>query len=289
MRRGRGNVEIPAIVSECLCERQQRKNGYLTDKEETQTDMGNNRCMEAVHFLLKYQREGEYAFQKDHFLLHAASMEWWNTWEETFLYLLAWGDVWKPKANLMWYTGHGQACIFQDRGRFHTSFDTLYLEGYKHFSNTAVFNVVLSQTPMLEPAERYILKSRFDFISDVCPKKTMRMTSTGTVASRLWVFNWTFLCVCILSWCFMVLPQFKDVQVNCWLQICHRCECVCLSVSICQPCHEPVQGVPGPGIGSSPPLFVTPISCVWRMNEWTTSSKPSCEMLLFVSCKDKTP
>lgn len=56
MKRGRRNIEIPAIVSGCVCARdRERKNGYLTDKEETQTDMGNNKCREAVHFLLKYQ------------------------------------------------------------------------------------------------------------------------------------------------------------------------------------------------------------------------------------------
>lgn len=31
-----------------------RKNGRLTDKEETQTDTGNDKWREAVHFLLEY-------------------------------------------------------------------------------------------------------------------------------------------------------------------------------------------------------------------------------------------
>lgn len=53
MRKGRGNIEIPAIVSGCVCARDgERKNGYLTAKEETQTDMGNNKCGRQFTFFL---------------------------------------------------------------------------------------------------------------------------------------------------------------------------------------------------------------------------------------------
>lgn len=57
-------------VRERVCVRDgKRKNGRLTDKEETQTDMENDKWREAVHFLLKCRapRVEEYAFQKRSF------------------------------------------------------------------------------------------------------------------------------------------------------------------------------------------------------------------------------
>lgn len=63
----RGNIEIPAIVSVYVRDRE-RKNRDLTGKEETQTDMGNNKCREAVHFLIKYQGRKNMHFKKIIFL-----------------------------------------------------------------------------------------------------------------------------------------------------------------------------------------------------------------------------
>lgn len=90
MRRGRGNIEIPAIVSEHVCVRDGgRKNGYLTDKEETQTDMGNNEWREAVHFLLQHQGRKNMHFKKIIFCSIIAVMEYMRV----HLHIICWPTV----------------------------------------------------------------------------------------------------------------------------------------------------------------------------------------------------
>lgn len=94
---GEGEIlRFPAIVSACVWVRdRERKNGFLTDKDKAQTDAGNNKCREAVHFLPKYQGRRNMHFKKIIFccMLH----QWCDGIHggKPWYYLLAWGELYR--------------------------------------------------------------------------------------------------------------------------------------------------------------------------------------------------